>query len=176
MSLLLKYRERLNWTQDELSGKSGISVRTIQRIEAGAMPKGYTLKALANAMGVNEDDLVEKPVTGSFNTPLIKFINLSALLFVFLPPLNIIIPWAFMYYKKEINAVTKQIVSIQILWTIVSGILVVLSAFLKTWFFEELTLLVILLTLFVNLYIIIRNAIEIDRNGRLRIVLIFSFL
>ncbi|MDF2831166.1 helix-turn-helix transcriptional regulator [Chryseobacterium indoltheticum] len=44
MSELKKIRETKNITQEELAEKSGISVRTIQRIEAGTIPKGYTLK------------------------------------------------------------------------------------------------------------------------------------
>ncbi len=44
MSKLKKIREKLNLTQEELSEKSGISVRTIQRIESGNEPKGQTLK------------------------------------------------------------------------------------------------------------------------------------
>jgi len=46
MSRLLEFREKLNLTQEELSEKSGVSVRTIQRIEAGKEPRGYTLKTL----------------------------------------------------------------------------------------------------------------------------------
>lgn len=33
-------------TQEELAEKSGVSVRTIQRIEAGTQPKGYTLNSI----------------------------------------------------------------------------------------------------------------------------------
>ena len=46
-----------NLTQEELSEKSKISVRTIQRIEAGTEPKGHTLRALARALDVEEYSL-----------------------------------------------------------------------------------------------------------------------
>jgi len=46
MSKLKQLREQKNMTQEELSEKSGISVRTIQRIESGTNPKGHTLKYL----------------------------------------------------------------------------------------------------------------------------------
>ena len=52
MSKLTEYREKLNYTQSELSEKSGISVRTIQRIESGANLKGHTLKAIALALNI----------------------------------------------------------------------------------------------------------------------------
>mgnify|MGYP003598873837 CR=1 FL=1 len=48
----------MNLTQEELAEKSGISVRTIQRIESGTKPKGYTLKALAAALGISEKRFV----------------------------------------------------------------------------------------------------------------------
>jgi transcriptional regulator with XRE-family HTH domain len=44
MSKLKQIREQQNLTQEELAEKSGISVRTIQRIESGTEPKGHTLK------------------------------------------------------------------------------------------------------------------------------------
>ncbi len=46
-SIAQHLREEKNLTQTELAEKSGLSLRTIQRIEAGNVPKGYTLKALA---------------------------------------------------------------------------------------------------------------------------------
>lgn len=58
MSELKKIREEMNLTQEELAEKSGISVRTIQRIESGTKPKGYTLKALAAALGISEKRFV----------------------------------------------------------------------------------------------------------------------
>ena len=65
MSILLELREKLNLTQEELADKANISVRTIQRIEAGTKPKGFTLEALSNALGVSKnvllEDKIEKP-------------------------------------------------------------------------------------------------------------------
>lgn len=60
MPTLKQIREKQNLTQEELSEKSGISVRTIQRIEAGTPPKGYTLKTLAKALGIPESDFLSE--------------------------------------------------------------------------------------------------------------------
>lgn len=43
-------REENRLTQKELAEKAGLSLRTIQRIEAGNIPKGFTLKALAESL------------------------------------------------------------------------------------------------------------------------------
>lgn len=49
-----EFRLKRGMTQEELSGKTDISVRTIQRIEAGdVVPRAYTLQAIAAALEVD---------------------------------------------------------------------------------------------------------------------------
>lgn len=104
-----------NLTQEELSEKSKISVRTIQRIEAGTEPKGHTLRALAQALDVHEQLLQNneivtetndvKIISGEEETDVnfasIKIINLSSILFILLPPLNILVPLLLMFKMKQ---------------------------------------------------------------------------
>lgn len=178
MSNLLLYREKLNLTQEELAEKSGISVRTIQRIEAGTQPKGFTLKALSKALEIDSKLLLENySKQEKLNYSLIKLINLSYLLFV-IPFANIIVPLLIMYQKKQINSFTKQIISIQILWTISVAFLIFISPFIQRLFSIEnsLILIVLMLSIVSNLYIIIRNVISLDKQKNLHIKLNFSFL
>ena len=178
MSKLLEYREKLNLTQDELAEKSGISARTIQRIEAGATPKGFTLKTLAKVLNISEAQLFSNSTEEQrFNYQLIKLINLSSLFF-FIPLGNIFIPLIFMHLKKEVNHITRQIISVQILWTIISFVTFFLFIFIKNWLSlsNKLTLVVLILPTLVNLYIIIRNTVEIDKYNKLYIKLNFSFI
>lgn len=179
MSILLELREKLNLTQEELANKANISVRTIQRIEAGTKPKGFTLEALSDALGVNKDVLLEdkiEPIKNNKN--LIKYINLSSIILIIVPLGSIILPLITMYWKKQINTITKQIISIQILWTLASILLVIASSFLKNWFSlsNQVTTFTILILLAINLYIILRNTLEIEKRERLYIKLNFSFL
>lgn len=51
-------REQRAWTQEELATASGVDVRTIQRVEAGASCSLETRKALASAF---ERDVAEIP-------------------------------------------------------------------------------------------------------------------
>ena len=179
MSQLLKYREKLNLTQEQLSVKASVSVRTIQRIEAGRVPKGYTLEALSKALGISKNELLDGNVEQPKNNyRLIKLINLSSLFLIFLPLGSIITPIIIMYWKKEINAITKQIVSIQILWTLAFPVIVLTSAFVGKWLSlnNQIVPLIMVLLFVANLYIIIRNAIEINKNKKLYIGLNFSFL
>jgi transcriptional regulator with XRE-family HTH domain len=178
MSKLTEYREKLNLTQDELAEKSGLSVRTIQRIEAGAILKGHSLNALSQALNVSSEQLSEDEAESVFNDKLIKLINLSSLPFVFIPLANIAVPLAIMYGKKEVTWITKQIVSLQIFWTIISSVIFLLSPFIPKLFSSDLrlTLPVLIVSILVNIFIILRNAVEIDKKNELYIKLNFSLI
>ena len=179
MSKLKENREKFNLTQEELSESSGISIRTIQRIESGNEPKGYTLKLLAKTLGINENELLKKqePKT-DINFTSIKIINLSSLFFTIIPPINIFIPLVIIFARKEFNPLTKQIVSIQILWLIFSVIIFMLSSFTKNWFSlgNKFTLIVMILLILSNVFIILKNALEIDKRGKLFFRLNFSLI
>lgn len=182
MSKLKYNREKLNLTQEELAAKSGVSVRTIQRIEAGTEPKGYTLKTLAKALNVDTDALTNITVTTptvepSVNYLLLKLINLSSIFGVAFPPINIVLPLCIMFLKKEFSPMAKQLVSVQILWTILAVIIFMLSAFMKNWFAlgNKFTLIIIVLLVLSNIAIILTNAMAIDKKKALSIKLNFNF-
>ena len=179
MSRLLEHRERLNLTQEELAEKSGISVRTIQRIESGTDPKGHTLKSLARALGVEESELLPKTDTpDQLNLTWLKLINLSSLPFTLIPPANIVVPLILMFAKKQFNPLTKQMVSVQILWTILAAIIFMTGAFMKNWFDlgNKFMLVVMSLLVLSNVFIILRNTAELDKNKKLYIKLNFNII
>lgn len=168
-------------TQEELAEKSGVSVRTIQRIEAGTQPKGYTLKALAKALGVDQQDLLQKEeelAVDRTNYTLLKIINLSSLPFTFIPLVSIAAPLMIMFFWKQYHPIAKQIVSVQIMWTISSAVLFMLSAFSKHLFpgGNKFVLVVMILIVLSNICIILINTAGIDRNKSLYIKLPFSII
>ena len=187
---LKNIRESQNLTQEELSEKSGISVRTIQRIEAGQEPKGYTLRVLAQTLEISEKELqntsseteISQPIvhqpnnekTEEIDFSKVKLINLSSLPFVVLPVLNIVVPVILMYVLKMKHPIIKQIISVQILWTITAPVVFMIGIFLKLG--RQFTLALIVVIILSNLFIIIRNAMEIDRSKKLCYRLNFSFL
>ncbi len=188
MSKLKSLRELQNLTQEELAEQSGVSVRTIQRIETGKEPKGYTLRILAKALEVPESELQTQQTEGAttvfteektqetilINYTTLKLINLSAIPFIVLPPFNIIIPLILMVTMKQKNTLTKQLISVQILWTIMAPIVFMLGIFLKLG--HQFTLILMILIALSNVFIILRNAFEIDRNKKLRYKPNFSLL
>jgi transcriptional regulator with XRE-family HTH domain len=191
MSELKKIRETKNLTQEELAEKSGISVRTIQRIEAGTTPKGYTLKTLAESLEVSENDLLTSETikeeividevifateenNSLSNSGLIKIINLSSLPFAWLPIANFLLPLLIMFFTKEKSPIVKQIISLQIFLAIISPIIFMLIALLKLGSVSVMiTMIALVLT---NVFVILRNAYEIDKKQSLRYKLNFSII
>lgn len=189
MSELKKLREKKNLTQEELSENSGISVRTIQRIEAGTEPKGYTLKTLAATLDVSEEKLLKKEIPEEIviedspvviekeeviNNTLVKIINLSSLPLAWLPIANFLPPIMIMLFAKEKSQITKQIISLQIFLAIVSPVIFMIVALSKVG--SKLVLLTIVLLTLTNIYIILRNAYQIDKNNKLFYKLNFNIL
>lgn len=178
MSKLLEHREKHNLTQEELSKKSGISVRTIQRIESGIEPKGYTLRALAKSLNINEKELVENKVPNKeLNSKLVNLINLSSLVVVFIPIASFVLPLIITLIKKQLNSLTRQIITIQILW---SGIMISLYLIGSMIFVNELGreigIGILLFLVLLNAFIILRNSIELNKNTQLFFSLKFNII
>ncbi|EZH75162.1 hypothetical protein ATO12_10585 [Aquimarina atlantica] len=178
MSKLVAYREKLNLTQEELSKKSGISVRTIQRIESGIDPKGYTLKALAKALDVDEIDLLNKDnLTVEPNYNLVNIINLSSLIVVFIPVVCFLIPLVITLIKKQLNALTAQIITIQILWSVIMIVVYLTGNIIDLGELgRNIVIALLLLLLLANVLIILRNSIELHKNNKLYFKLKFSII
>ncbi|OCK53302.1 DNA-binding protein [Chryseobacterium sp. CBo1] len=190
MSELKKIREQQNLTQEELAEKSGISARTIQRIEAGTEPKGYTLKTLAATLGISEKDLlipeiiieedvIEEEIISAENKEasnftLTKIINISSLPFSWLPIANFLPPILIMLFTKERNPIVKQIISLQIFLAVICPIIFMTVVFFKLGKASVLVTMIVL-TL-INVFIILRNAYEIDNKKCLYFKLNFNLL
>lgn len=78
-----KLRLDKNWSQEQLSEKSGLSLRTIQRIESGSNVSLESIRVLAAAFEVDPKDLMiqervepKKPLDSVKNT-LINFTDFS---------------------------------------------------------------------------------------------------
>ena len=58
---LRRLRQRRNWSQQDLADRSGIGLSTIIRLEHGAACRYVTVRKLAEALGVPEEELA-RPV------------------------------------------------------------------------------------------------------------------
>ncbi|WP_086476110.1 helix-turn-helix domain-containing protein [Arenibacter amylolyticus] len=114
-------RIKKEMSQEALAEESGLSLRTIQRIENNeTTPRGDTLKKLAIALETSPDDLVDWKIQEDQNYLIIM--SLSALGFLFFPVLGIIIPLILWIFKKDklkhVNELGKSMLNFQISWTL----------------------------------------------------------
>jgi uncharacterized Tic20 family protein len=115
-------RNRKGYSQEELAEKTGLSLRTIQRIENGETePRGDSLKRLAIVFEVLPDEIIDWTIQE--DTGFLVALNLSATAFLIFPILGILIPLIIWISKKDkirnLNEIAKDLLNFQITWTIV---------------------------------------------------------
>lgn len=168
------HREEKHLTQTELAEKSGLSLRTIQRIEAGNIPKGFTLKALAKAFEIDPESLIPNAQENP-EIKRAKLINFSALSSLVIPFGNIIFPSILIYKSKEPKAkeLGKSVLTIQIIYTFILGTLMIISPFIQKVFSLQFPLFIVFLVVMkaVNIFIIFKNGLSLSQKSDLCIKL-----
>lgn len=170
---LKELRKQKGMSQETLAEESGLSLRTIQRIENGeSNPTGDTLKRLSNALNVNPDELIDWSIKE--DNKYLVFMNLSSLTFVFFPILGILVPfmlWSSRKGKiKNINKIGRDLINFEIAWTITLFFIpLILFLFSKSGLLENLSLRLLITILaimyLINILLIIINSIRIS-NGK----------
>lgn len=114
-------RKRKEFTQQELSDRTGLSLRTIQRIEKGeTTPRGHTLKQLANALEVYPSEIT---VSMREDKGFLLALNLSGLSSLLLSPvIGFFVPFTLWITKKDkingVNKIGKEVINFQLTWTL----------------------------------------------------------
>jgi len=168
-------REQHHLTQAELAEKSGLSLRTIQRLEAGTIPKGYTLKAIAAALEVEPLYFTSEPSWE--DTPLdlgaAKLVNVSVLSFLIVPFGNIIVPAILNYKKGNLGSkiIGREILGIQIIWTIINSLFMIISPFIQKALSVHVPVFIFFLIgmLVLNVCIVLKNAASLNQHAVLSI-------
>jgi transcriptional regulator with XRE-family HTH domain len=173
-------RKTKGLSQESLAEATKISLRTIQRIESdNTMPRPYTLKAIATALDVSMDEFTGE-TTGSPND-LLRAMNFSALSVIVLPVAHIfIVLFASRLQAHQMPTAGKRILGFQILWTIITALLLVIIHGLQFTLtnskmighFPPTIIIVYVMLLIVNVIFTIRASYRIDRGERD----IFSFI
>jgi transcriptional regulator with XRE-family HTH domain len=138
---LKEHRTSKQLSQQELAEKSGISIRTIQRIEKRhSSGSPYIVKSLCNALEIEVDtldlDIIPEASEAEYQNEIdqahtareaneiknkVKLVNFSSLFILLFPFLNVIIPLLiFRKYKSSFrnNLAVRKIISFQIIWTV----------------------------------------------------------
>ena len=114
-------RLKKGFSQEQLAEESGLSLRTIQRIENGeTQSTGATLKLLANALSVNAEELLDWGMTE--DTEFLVTLHLTALTFLIFPILGIIVPAIMWMSKKDkvkgLNESARALINFEITWNL----------------------------------------------------------
>lgn len=177
-SKITALRKAAGLTQDELADKAGVTVRTIQRIEASdTVPRAYTLRKIAEALGVDPQEFAPDEATTTTHaepgTDNLQWLNLSCFTYLFIPFVHVLVPYQF--WKKNKTAAGKKIITTQITWTIIlHGSLILALAFnlVMFHFFQKTTIINYLwLALFmyaVNAAVIVRTHVRL-KSGKCRV-------
>ncbi|WP_276167822.1 helix-turn-helix domain-containing protein [Zobellia alginiliquefaciens] len=180
-------RSQQGMTQEELAEKSGLSLRTVQRIENNETePRGDSLKRLAIALNTTPDDIIDWKIQE--DKGYLILMTVSAVGFLFFPILGIILPLIFWVLKKDkikhANELGKSILNFEITWTLLfflyifltvsaifSGILQRISPITMLFFYMPLGLLYLY-----NLVIIVVNAIRVSQSKKAKFIPAFKML
>jgi len=164
---LKEQRKLKNFTQEELAKISGISIRTIQRIEKGlSVGSPYTLKKLATSLTIEPSDLLNNDtktaLPESTNNSALKLMNLSALFILLIPFGNILFP-LFLFLKnksnEEVNIYGRKILSFHIIWTVYAFLFILVVSLVLLYLFEHLRYAAVPIYVPLYLFTILINAV-----------------
>lgn len=170
-------RKRKSISQELLAENSGISLRTIQRIEKGeSIPRPYTLKIIADALQVPVEQLnpMEDMQQHTLALSQIRLINLFALAGLILPFSNIMLPLVIWRKNKAlplVNELGRKIISFQILWTFGMLLILLFTPLVQQIFTQSVAIgrlpptifLVYFVLLMVNFIMTVRTAIQLKK-------------
>ena len=169
---LKELRHRKGMSQEMLADESGLSLRTIQRIENGQTnPTGESLKRLSSALHVNPDELIDWTIKD--DEKYLIYLNLSALTFLCFPILGILIPFMLWTSKKDkikgVNVLGKALINFQITWVITLCVMPLLMfLFAKFELIEKLSISTIFsivgILYLINLIFILINTLRISNK------------
>ncbi len=170
-------RKRLGLSQDALADKANVSLSTIQRIEKGTVkPRTFTLKVLAETLELDPSELLshllenKPPKSSSY---ALKRMNLYTLILVFIPFINLVIPFIFWKKNKEIHSkddTAGKMLTFQLLWSIFTIIGMLISIFITNLILGDAGLggyianTVYLFAVIFNIVIIIKTASKLSND------------
>ncbi|MBO9562993.1 MAG: helix-turn-helix domain-containing protein [Niastella sp.] len=195
-SKVVSARKSKGLTQEQLAERASVTVRTIQRIESDeSIPRDYTLKAIAAALGMPLEDFIsvrsclnkvctaylsvqeEKPAEPTESRHFLQLLNLSAFSYLVVPFIHFLIPIFLLKKRKDkddvLQTTGQRIIRQQIYWTVSTHFLMFLTLVYNlvqaTWFDKSnlLNYLWVFAGMYIlNAFIIFFTAIRIRHNSR----------
>ena len=184
---LKEHREVKQLTQHELSDKSNVSVRTIQRIEKNlSVGSPFVIKSLCKALEIDIESLeINKQESSKIptedinddqihNTRRLKHINFSSLLVLIFPLFNLVFPsLLYWIYRKTLldKQIALQIINFQMIWTFGTLIIIIVTPAIVQGFYGlreysgyPLFVWLYFLCIFMNILITADTAIRLNKK------------
>ena len=175
---LIYQRKLKGYTQEELSERTEVTVRTIQRIEKGDVnPHLHTVKQLAVALSIEVDELMvlENPKDEAIQKKWLLLMHATPLLGFVLPFCNVLFPLFLWIHKREDNDIYDRhgtkIVNFQITVLLLYVLSFVALLTIEKWGFFMFIAIVPICVL-----IVISNTIYAIREGKCYYPLAIPFL
>jgi uncharacterized Tic20 family protein len=176
-------RKRNGMSQELLAENSGLSIRTIQRIENGeTQPSGDSIKRLSGVLNVTPNELIDWQIIEDSKALLL--LNLSQLGFIAFPLLGILIPLIIWTSKKDkikdLDYVGKSILNFQISWTLVLFLLVIGLFITSKLELTNISFAGMLITIsamyFLNFVVVITNTLKYHNGKSVKYPSVFKYL
>jgi XRE family transcriptional regulator, regulator of sulfur utilization len=132
-------RKSKGLTQEELAGRTGLTVRTIQRIESGeSVPRSYTLKAIAQALDTPfESFTLKEAATGGVTEDpqaardALQLLNLSSFFYIIIPYVHFLVPMNMLKKNKDLSPAmvvfARKLIRQQVYWVIATLLAMLLT-------------------------------------------------
>lgn len=133
-------RKSKGLTQEELASRTGLTVRTIQRIESGeSVPRSYTLKAIAQALDTPFETFTPKETTTSGTTSedaqaardALQLLNLSSFFYIIIPYVHFLVPMNMLKKNKDLPppmiVFARKLIRQQVYWVIATLLAMLLT-------------------------------------------------
>ena len=179
-----EFRTQKGMSQEVLAEESGLSQRTVQRIENGeSNPTGDTIRRISNALNINPDELIDWTIKE--DKGYLIFLNISALSFIFFPLLGILVPFIMWTSKrdklKNVNTIGRALINFEINWTFMLALIPVsLLLLTKMGALENLTFSTIIIIAIImyslNIVLITYNTFRINNNKDVVYYALIKFL
>lgn len=174
---LSNFRKMNGLSQEALAEKANVSLSTIQRIEKGTVkPRAFTIKILAETLEIDISRLIDASTQNETTEVVfspIKKLNLVSLLLVFIPFINLIIPFVFWKKSTQIkskNYLAGKILSFQLLWSFLVIIGMGITLFLSNLIIGQagdglfIIMIFYLLAVLFNIFIIVKTASKLNNK------------
>jgi len=179
-------RKRRGMTQERLAELTGITVRTIQRIENGNnTPRSFTIVLIAKALDTAYESLVsDEPAPEDVknqeafredNIHFLQLLTLSCFSFIFIPIIHFLIPmWLLKRANikdQKIKTLSRKTIRTQVIWVAATNLLLLLCLcfnIVSAFYLDRIILINFLwpffLMYFFNAYLLTKDFIKIKRE------------